>query len=499
MLEAKWYCPGCRNTESTSGDPDEGADEDDEGDEGDDQDGEEADMGEESHPSCKRKRVQNRAKTVPRGAARYLPPARPTSVAEDEADYQEGEENSDVGSSSYSESGRDRKRSRMQLKKRRKPVKGKTKRFTTAAKTLPPSNRRTGASGAVPAPSSTEFKRAMGGKSGPGGVPVPASLIKRTEGAKAGPRGELLLSKHEGSPRQEEEVDVDRYVVDEGSRDGRRRRRAQIAALEAFDKGKGKRKRVELTSNDEDEEELDSCSHARRKRPRPSVDAMPHPPLPRPAAVGPRSRPSTSSARKAPPLATDDAWTDSISDVVAILVQERIHAGDHTEKKWHWIAAQLKLRHGIDKTYSAIKNYWGRNLRIRYNIDERRVAKPDKLVTGLQSKEDRKRTRELTKLKTGQLLTDPISVDDDDVVKEKTSAHAEDVPADVQDSSSEEEEPLGANYQRRKALDKISSATDNVTMVKRKRRDDDVDPDDEDDDEDAFQRVPKRHQRHQSA
>ena len=494
MLEAKWYCPACRNTETTSGDPDEDADEDDEGDEGDDKDGEAADTEEESHPSCKRKRVQKGAKTVPRGATRYLPPAKPTSVAEDEAAYQEGEENPDDGSSSYSESGRDRKRSRLQLKKRRKPVKGKTKRFTTAAKTLPPSNRRTGASGAVPAPSSAEVKRAMGGKSGPGGVPVRASFIKKKKGAKAGPRGELILGKHEGSLRQEEEVNVDRYMVDEGSRDGRRRRRAQIAALEAFDKGKVKRKRVEPTSADEDEEELESCSHARRKRPCPSVDAMPHPPLPRPAAVGTRSRPSTRSARKAPPLATDDAWTDSISDVVAILVQERIHAGDHTEKKWHWIAAQLKLRHGIDKTYSAIKNYWGRNLRIRYNIDERRVAKPDKLVTGLQSKEDRKRARELAKLKTGQLVTDPISVDDDDVVKEKTSADAKDVPADVQGSSSEEE-PLGANYQRRKALDKISSATDNVTIVKRKRRDDEVDPDDADDDEDAFQRVPKRHQR----
>lgn len=359
-------------------------------------------------------------------------------MAEDEAAYQEDEENSDDDYSSYSESGRDRKRSRLQFKKRRKPVRGKTKRFTTAAKTLPPSNRRTGASGAVPVPSSSEAKRAMGGKSGPGGVPVPASLIKRTTGAKAGPRAELILGKHEGLPRQEEEVDVDRYVVDEGSRDGRRRRRAQIAALEALDKGKGKRKRAEPTSTDEDEEELDSCSQARRKRSRASVAAMPPPPLPRPAALGTRSRPSTSSARKAPP-ANDDAWTDSISGMIAILVQERIDASDYTEKKWHWIAAQLKLRHGIDKTYSAIKNYWGRNLRVRYNIDERRVAKPDKLVTGSQSKEDRKRARKLAKLKKGQLVTDPISVDDDDdVIKEKTSADAEDVPADVQDSSSEE-------------------------------------------------------------
>lgn len=271
--------------------------------------------------------------------------------------------------------------------------------------------------------SPTEAEKATGGKSGPGGVPVPASFIKRTTGAKAGPRGELILGKHEGSPRQEEEVDVDRYVVDESSRDGRRRRRAQIPAIEAFEKGKGKRKRAEPTSTDEDEEELDSCSQARRKRPRASAAAKPPPPLPRPAAVGTRGRPSTSSARKNPPPANDDGWTDSVSDMVAILVQERIDAGDHTEKKWRWIAAQLKLRHGIDKTHSAIKNYWGRNLRVRYNIDERRVAKPDKLVTGLQSKEDRRRARELAKLKKGQLVTDPISVDDDDdVVKEKTSA-----------------------------------------------------------------------------
>lgn len=408
-------------------------------------------------------------------------------MAEDEEAYQESEENSDDSYSSYSESGRGRKRSRLQLKKRGKPVRGKTKRFTTAAKTLPPSYRRTGGSGAVPVPSSTEVKRAIGGKSGPGGVPVPALFIERTTAAKAGPRGKLILGKHEGFPRQEEEVIVDRYVVDERSREGRRRRRAQIAALEAFNKDKGKRKRAEPTSTDEDEEELDSCSQARRKRPRASVAAMPPPPLPRSAAVGTRSRPLTSSARKAPPPANDDAWTDSVSDMVAILVQERIDASDHTEKKWHWTAAQLKLRHGIDKTYSAIKNYWGRNLRVRYNIDERRVAKPDKLVTGLHSKENRKRARELAKLKKGQLVTDPILVDDDDdVVKEETSADAEDVPADVQDSSSEEEEPLAAKYQQRKALDKVSSATDNVNIVKRKRRNDEVDPDDEDDDEDAF-------------
>lgn len=419
-------------------------------------------------------------------------------MAEDEAAYQESEENSDDDYSSYSESERDRKRSRLQLKKRRKPVRGKAKRFTTAAKTLPPSHRRTGASGALPVPSPTEAKRAIGGKSGPGGVSVPASFIKGTTGAKAGPRGELLLGKHEGSPRQEEEVDVDRYTVDESSRDGRRRRRAQIFAIEAIEKGKGKRKRAEPTSTDE--EELDSRSQARRKRPRASAAAIPFPPLPRPAAVRTRGRPSTSSARKNPPPAKDDGWTDSVSDMVAILVQERIDAGDHTEKKWRWIAAQLKLRHGIDKTHSAIKNYWGRNLRVRYNIDERRVAKPDKLVTGLQSKEDRRRARELAKWKKGQLVTDPISVDDDDdVVKEKTSADAEDVPADVQDSSSEEEEPLAAKYQQRKSLDKVSSATDNVTIVKRNRRNDEVDPDDEDDDEDAFRRVPKRHQRHHHA
>lgn len=501
MMEVKWYCPGCRNARITSGDPNKDAEEDkeEERDGRDDEDGEEVDTGEESHSSRKPKRVQNGAKTVPGGAVRYLPPTKPTSVVDDEAAYQESEENSDDDDNSYSESGRDRKRSRMQLKKRRKPVRGKTKRLTTAAKTLPPSNRRAGASGAVPAPSSSDVKRAMGGKSGPGGVPVPASFINRTTGAKAGPRGELILGKHEGSPRQGEEVEIDRYNVDEDSRDGRRRRRAQIAALEAFDKSKGKRKRAEPTSTEEDEDELDSGSQAPRKRPRASVAAMPPPPLPKPVAVGTRCRPSSSCAKKAPPPAHDDAWTDSVSDKVAALIQERIDAGDHTEKKWHWIAAQLKLRYAINKTHSAIKNYWVRKLRVRYNIDERRVANPSKLVTGLQSKADRKRARELAKLKKGQLATSPISVDDDEVVvKEKTSADAEDVPADVQDSSSEEEEPLVAKYQR-KALGKVSSATDNVTIVKRKRRNDEVDPDDEDDDEDAFRRVPKRHQHHHHA
>lgn len=47
-------------------------------------------------------------------------------------------------------------------------------------------------------------------------------------------------------------------------------------------------------------------------------------------------------------------------------------------------------------------------------------------------------------------------------MKEKTSAE---VPADVQGSSSEEEVPLVAKYQKRKALGKVSSAADHVTIV----------------------------------
>lgn len=335
-------------------------------------------------------------------------------MASDEAAYQESEENSDDDYSSYSESGRDRKRSRMQLKRHRKLVTGKTRRLSSSAKILPPSDRRAGASSAVAVPFSCDAKRAMWGKSGPGSVPVPASFIKRT-GAEAGPRGEMILGKHKGSPRQVDEVEFDQHNMDEGSRDARRRRRAQIAALEVFDRGKGKRKRAEPTSTDVDEYELDTGPQTRRKCPRASAAAMPPHPQPRPAAVGTRSRLSSRCAKKAPPPARDDAWTESVSDKIAALVQERIDAGDHTEKKWHWIAAQLKLRHVIDKTHSAIKNYWGRNLRARYSMDERRVAKPNKLVTGLQSKEDRKRARELAKLKKGQLATGPISVNDDDV------------------------------------------------------------------------------------
>ncbi len=82
----------------------------------------------------------------------------------------------------------------------------------------------------------------------------------------------------------------------------------------------------------------------------------------------------------------DTKWTEDTSDIIAILVQERITAGDLTENKWQFIEAELLARYNISRTSFAIKNYWSRKGRALYNLDERRIPNPQRLTTSVRGR-----------------------------------------------------------------------------------------------------------------
>lgn len=68
-----------------------------------------------------------------------------------------------------------------------------------------------------------------------------------------------------------------------------------------------------------------------------------------------------------------------------------------TEAKWTFIAQQLFERHGFDRTWGSIKMYWSRYGRQASGIDERRIKKPDVMVTGWYNPGARKRYRDRVK------------------------------------------------------------------------------------------------------
>lgn len=64
------------------------------------------------------------------------------------------------------------------------------------------------------------------------------------------------------------------------------------------------------------------------------------------------------------------------------------------EKKWSVISKRLNELYDVNRSSTAVKNYWSREGRQRTGIDERRIQKPNKMVTGVQSRDDRRRARQ---------------------------------------------------------------------------------------------------------
>ena len=95
-------------------------------------------------------------------------------------------------------------------------------------------------------------------------------------------------------------------------------------------------------------------------------------------------------------------WLDPIeSQALASLMVELLASSEAedmevkgTDHKWKVLACRLRERYGYHRTVNSVKNYWQRTCRARYGIDERIVAKPDRMSTCVQDPADRKQRRE---------------------------------------------------------------------------------------------------------
>jgi len=66
-----------------------------------------------------------------------------------------------------------------------------------------------------------------------------------------------------------------------------------------------------------------------------------------------------------------------------------------TEKKWSIVSGRLEILHDIQRSWTAVKNYWNREGRAATGLDERQVKRHGgALVTGVQSSVSRKKQRQ---------------------------------------------------------------------------------------------------------
>ena len=88
-------------------------------------------------------------------------------------------------------------------------------------------------------------------------------------------------------------------------------------------------------------------------------------------------------------------WSELEKVQVMQLMQDVIEEGkvNLTERRWTVISQRLWTEFGVERTEVAVKNYWNREGRQAFGIDERGKARSTLLVTGVQSAESRKATR----------------------------------------------------------------------------------------------------------
>ena len=111
------------------------------------------------------------------------------------------------------------------------------------------------------------------------------------------------------------------------------------------------------------------------------------------ASKSQQSRNGAKSKPQSPSISSEHQWPEDLCDNIAILMRETVAGGHNTEAKWDRVSFQLRERYGFERTASGIKNYWARKGRAKYDIDERRKPKPEKMVTSLQSPETRRVAR----------------------------------------------------------------------------------------------------------
>ena len=91
-------------------------------------------------------------------------------------------------------------------------------------------------------------------------------------------------------------------------------------------------------------------------------------------------------------------WNDFEEGYVNDIMRDIMEAGEpdsRTERRWNLASERLATRHHVYRTWTSIKNYWNRKGRQATGIEERNVARPDRMVTGVQDPKQRKAARQL--------------------------------------------------------------------------------------------------------
>lgn len=110
-------------------------------------------------------------------------------------------------------------------------------------------------------------------------------------------------------------------------------------------------------------------------------------------------------------------WEDREKKLVKKLMQEVILEGTHarTEERWKVICRRLSSRYSVHRTWTAVKNHWNRQGRSDSNIDERKVKKPDRMITGVQDPESRRKARNMKRKEAeSDNGNDLVDLDDED-------------------------------------------------------------------------------------
>lgn len=115
--------------------------------------------------------------------------------------------------------------------------------------------------------------------------------------------------------------------------------------------------------------------------------------VPKSASVATPAQAAPTGRRKPKP----DKFPPEVADKICALMKEIIDEKLFSEQKFQTISDRMMARHGIGAKAGSIKNYWNRKGRIYYRVDERKNPNPAKLVTGVQSPEDRRKARQMAK------------------------------------------------------------------------------------------------------
>ena len=88
-------------------------------------------------------------------------------------------------------------------------------------------------------------------------------------------------------------------------------------------------------------------------------------------------------------------WTADEEHLVKDLMAEVIGEGNYTESKWDIVSVRLSERHQMQRSPTAVKNYWNRRGRSDWGLDERRTPNPNRMTTSTYVRQRReKRMRE---------------------------------------------------------------------------------------------------------